>query len=182
MRSGKVHPVKVNASEVEEVWANLCGGATEARFDADAFNTALLRCGCELSMEEQSTCLAELSLEFGDCISRNRFAELLRVCGVQVRCCSAFGKSVKVGAEPPTTLAADGVATRMVDAGAAQVHALWLDLCEGQDVTRLSQGTFNMVLQVLGCQVSREEQERLLRSVPSFTEKAVDEQDRKSVV
>ena len=64
----------------------------------------------------------------------------------------------------------------MVDAGAAQVHGLWLDLCEGQDVTRLSQGKFNAVLQVLGCQVSPEEQQRLFRSVPSFAQEAVDEQ------
>eukprot|EP00974_Lingulodinium_polyedra_P044880 4305398-Lingulodinium_polyedra.AAC.1 len=110
MLSGEVQAVMAAASEVEEVWASLCDGATEVRFDAMAFNTALMKCGCELTLEEQSKCLAELSVDADECMSKIRFVELLRACGVAVA-----ETPVNVGAEASKASTAGGVRTKRGD-------------------------------------------------------------------
>ena len=106
MLSGKVQPVLATTAEVEAAWAILCDGATEARFDESAFNAALMRCGCALSIEEQSACLAPLSIESDDSMSMIRFLDMLKACGVEVPADRAEG---------PEALAADAGRAQTVD-------------------------------------------------------------------
>ena len=122
MLSGKVQPVMVTTAEVEAAWTILCDGAAEARFDASAFNAALMKCGCALSIEEQSACLAPLSLESDDCMSMIRFLHMLEACGVEV---------AEDRAEGPEALAADAGRAQTVDEdamppGEASAHVAFI--------------------------------------------------------